>query len=112
MSDIVAFLEARIEEDQINATMRTVHAEGCDWLPDESGYTYPCDCGVPERLLAECASRRAIIELHPRAGDGCCSTCVTDWGQQETEQFPCPTLRAVAAPYASHEDFDPDWRLA
>ena len=70
----------------------------------------------PARVLAEVTAKRAIIDLHPshRQGHGqWCSTC-GDWPQPGSEQieieWPCPTLRALAQPYAEHADFDPAWR--
>lgn len=136
---LVEFLLARIEEDQINATMRTWHADGCDSLPDPAGYTYPCDCGVPERMTAECSAKRRIIEFHeswpvlvemapeftqPDDNDDISGMTLRmsrqiAWlttkeyiAKFGTEPPTTPILIALAAPYASHPDFDPSWRHA
>jgi len=60
----------------------------------------------PARVLAECAAKRAIVALHaviPRPDDA--SYC-----EEDEAPFPCPTLRALALPYAEHPDYDEAWR--
>ena len=86
--NITEFLEARIKEDDVKATLRTVHAEDCGWIPDEAGYSYPCDCGIPERMKAECAAKRAIIVYSPPK-----------------------TLQHLAAVYKGHPDYQQEWAL-
>lgn len=64
----------------------------------------------PARVLAECAAKRAIVELHWTAidqtgavdGPPLCNECGGDY-------WPCQTLRLLALPFASHPDFDPAW---
>ena len=64
----------------------------------------------PARVLAECAAKRAIIALHDyewmgpddAAGKGC---------EHDYEDWPCPTIRAIAAVYAHHPDYKQEWAL-
>lgn len=70
----------------------------------------------PTRVLAECAKNRRILSEHmPERPDlqeyepQACRICYYD--DAATELHPCPTLRALALPYAGHPDFDPAWRL-
>lgn len=70
----------------------------------------------PARVLAETAAKRAILELHGGAlvPASCCARemegySVIEWYDARTD--PCPTLRALAAPYAEHPDFKPEWRI-
>lgn len=111
---ITEFLLARITEDEVKATLRTVHAEDCGWIPNEAGYSYPCNCGVPERMAAECAAKRAIIGLHGRNADiygeamGDTCTMCTETGP-DAQGWPCDTLRALAAVYAGHPDYQQEW---
>lgn len=68
----------------------------------------------PARVLAECAAKRAIVGEHELVEKvylkDYCSTCA-DWENSEFGEgppgieWPCPTLRAVAAVYASHPDY-------
>lgn len=79
------------------------------------------------RVLAECAAKRKVIDLHRMAlGDGTefkrggfweqvqvvgcvnCTVCSIT-GDVCIIEGPCETLLALAAPYASHEQFDPAW---
>lgn len=110
---LVEFLLARIEEDQVKrATMREWHTDDCDAMPQfGSDYTYPCDCGVPERMARECEAKQRIIELHvpidgtEHAIDVGLASCADD-----LHTYPCPTLRALALPYVDHRDYRPEWR--
>ena len=87
--------------------------------------TYRADCpdciGVPsrERVLAECEAKRAVIEEH-WPGEGhyrdYCETCAEWWHAEVGEgppgvRFPCPTLRAVAAVYKDHPDYQQEWAI-
>jgi hypothetical protein len=112
--ELSEFLTARIEEDQVKrVTMREWHAETCEHLPQpEDGYTFPCDCGVPERMAVECEAKRRIVEAHRWEefddGDGSvpyytdCDDC--------RQSPPCRTLRLLALPYADHPDYREEWR--
>jgi hypothetical protein len=69
----------------------------------------------PARVLAQCEAVRRIVETHrgwhvcPNAGnDG-----YTDYGDGSGDEWEpiCPTLLALAQPYADHPDFDPAWSV-
>lgn len=83
---LVEFLNARVTEDEVNATMQAWHKPDCDSIMDEFGYTYPCQCGVPERMKAECEAKRAIIAV----------------GSDEV-------LQLLAGVYADHPEYQKDW---
>jgi len=119
------FLLARIAEDERDADW--IHHEDCEHLPPAP--TFPCDCGYPARVLAECAAKRRIVELHEQAvwhqpagafiyslgrrlveeGQhlGGCTICA---GDNSEAAYPCPTLRALASVYAGHPDYREEWR--
>jgi len=124
---ITEFLEARIAEDE--AVARRV-ADG----PGEPGGRgiWSVAIGVsgndakfahvasdPARVLAECAAKRAVVELHPvyiytdeepgfemELSDHVCPI-----GVPSPVVGPCKTLRALAAVYADHEDYRNGWAL-
>lgn len=88
--DLIEFLLARIAEDETDAANSY----------DDS-----------ERLLAECAAKRAIVAAHPVViqlwwDEQCeievCETCQAD---SYPDQWPCPTIQALAAVYAAHPDY-------
>lgn len=116
---LTEFLLARITEDEVNATLRQWHHVDCESVPyPGSDYTYPCDCGVPERMKAECEAKRLIMDLHAldtrptlyeQDGLGC-GTCVSAGSVVEVFGGPCDTLKALAVPYAGHLDYDEKWR--
>ena len=131
---LAAFLLARIAEDEADAPR--IHDYDCPHLagiqfygPDEPEAER--GCGRPARVLAECAAKRRIVELHKievaafRAYGGeegvtfvepdsfedittrrwMCSTC-----HNIGDDGPCSTLRLLALPYANHPDYDDSWR--
>lgn len=86
---------------------------------------YPVMTGLA--LMQDVAAKRAIVALHPvyeyhqtanpwreKKTYLHCDTCgdPQGWDQQEPVDWPCPTLLALAQPYAEHPDFDPAWRTA
>jgi hypothetical protein len=60
------------------------------------------------RVLAECAAKRRIVDLH-RDARGDCYSCSGDHGSDPTAA-PCETVRELALPYADHPDYDEAWR--
>lgn len=71
----------------------------------------------PARVLAECAAKRRIIEEHDNVNDGNCGTCVVGhWGYPTNggaspARWPCPTLLALAQPYAGRPGWREEWKL-
>lgn len=77
----------------------------------------------PERVLAECAAKRAIIGEHvpvDYSGFGmvspnACSLCGADHSMHDWEwvenSFPCPTIKALAAIYADHPEYQQEWKI-
>lgn len=63
----------------------------------------------PQRMLAEVESKRRIIAEHPSfesPGFGLmCQTC-----DFTGELYPCPTILAMAPPYAGREGYREEWR--
>lgn len=109
------FLRARLDEDE--AAVR-------DWQESYSPH-HPL-LGDPARVLAEVEAKRRILELHepqvitwPKADnvnpyvEQHCIECGTgtqsggpgDPGDFEPVDWPCPTLRLLALPYADHPEY-------
>jgi Family of unknown function (DUF6221) len=85
MSDLVEFLNARLDEDEISWTMN--HGD------------------MRMRMLREVEAKRRILDIH-RFGRG------NDYWYNCDVTFPCATLRALAAVYSGHSDYDPEWSLS
>ena len=129
MSDLAAFLLARVAEDE--AVAREVlekvkpgaslygiptspiyveDAEGSaassffDRDYGQGGYTI-----TAARVLAECEAKRQIVEVHSVGAMACYWTQDSMSVHEPGEA--CETLRHLALPYAEHPDFDPAWRL-
>lgn len=79
----------------------------------------------PAYVLADIAAKRRILVWHgepydePGFGLACdaCGHGTPDWGPGDRASFhptlwPCPTLRALAAPFSSHPDYDQSWQLS
>lgn len=102
MSALTEFLLARIAEDEAWSQGDWPLQEAPHWgtcsAVEVDGYGDrqwdDCNCGLPARILAECAAKREqvaqIIALRIENGR---------------------IARAMATVWADHPDYDPDWRL-
>lgn len=104
------FLLDRIAEDEKQAA--DVHDTfKCNTL---GHVAFPCDCGLPTRVLADCKAKRAIVDLHTVA-HYCADDTLQDvvappyFGVAENVRT-CPALLSLAQPYADHADFRDEWR--
>lgn len=98
---ITEFLEARIAEDEFDANRELL------W-----GTTQTLT-RMNARVLAECAAKRALSSLHSPGdyrGQLTCNEC-GDWWDGSPVDYPCQTIKIVAAVYADHADYDPEWAL-
>lgn len=91
------FLLARIAEDEASQgggrwSEGQWHLAACEVNTYNSG---DCDCGLPDRVLAQCAAFRAIVEQ----GADQFSTSL------EGEE----AMRLLAGIYRDHPDFDDAW---
>ena len=128
MTDLTAFLLARIAEDE--AVARSVRQAVSDLLKRFSfprgGYAgdyygdfadriLKLNPGDPARTLATCAAYKAIVEEHHKVRDqielenlkrgptwGC--VCYGGW--------PCRTIRALASIWGDHPAYEAGWRLS
>jgi hypothetical protein len=102
--ELVDFLRARLDEDHV-ATLYDGrwHDEDCRTIPVD-GYSYPCNCGVPDRMRADIAAKRRIVSE------------ATYWivdarpVSPNARQFAGDALRLLASAYADHPDYDESWR--
>lgn len=123
MISLADFLLARIAEDKAMAEGEADFRRGdsfCD-LP-ENALVFECWFS-PARVLADCEARERIVKLHrlyndqPYRGTPCCARCTAggeypaDDAYTDEQNWPCPTLRALALPYADRSDFRGEWRL-
>ena len=122
MSSIVEFLRARLDEDEAQAreavTIRQRTYSHQPWVNDPDHELKAWDdhpAGVvllgPERLLAEVAAKRQVLDVHePEPGAGCL-VCDHDcnFGYVYGDGTGCTTIRALASVYADHPDYDPEW---
>lgn len=130
MSDLVDFLLARIAEDEADARA----ADGTRWLHQDKVVTFEAfgpdgdyvDASAPisvdtrangwhivrwspQRVLAECTSKRQIIAANPIE-----HVELRRWRDADPfrvdEQIP-EVLRLMATPYADHPNCRPEWVL-
>ncbi len=138
-ADLVAFLRARLDEDEQAA--KRVHQPyrlyACDDghveepmliddpYGDRNGEYQQWGDGEdrlpnhhnswaliydPARALAEVDAKRRILDSHYDYR-GICTRCF-DWQNKpvEREPFPCEVVRLLAAPHATHKDYREEWR--
>jgi len=92
MPALTDFLMARIKEDEERARQ----AQGFIGRAHAGG-----------RMLDECLAKRQIVKFHDPFLHMECGT----WHASVSEPPECPTLRALALPYANHPDFHERWRI-
>jgi hypothetical protein len=127
MSDLTAFLLARIGEDEESAREAATWEDGMyfePWqahIPQAGYFNSEMPYGAVEfsaaRVLAECEAKRRIVEEHREsyAGSKRCEVCAKDahleYGDVVVDwvRFPCPTMRLLALPYADHPDYRQEW---
>ena len=128
------FLAARLSDDEATAK-RAASVAGPDWqyglfLPDDGPATTMLlsDQDVPladmlhrddeeiapfliahdpARVLREVKAKRKILAAHEKSDGGYCELCYYGYGGGS---WPCPTVRALAAVYGDHPDYDKAWR--
>lgn len=133
MTDIAAFLNARLDEDEAiaravddnsapfdgqwkndnNVALRTYN----DWVLAYKPNAEPWRTGVldhiarhdPARVLAEVATKRAIVGLW-RHADAAYQRDEYDPEQGAAESALSDVLVHLALPYADHPDYDESWR--
>lgn len=93
LSPLADFLLARIAEDENDAW--NFHGIMCGFADD-----YPCNCGRPDRVLAEVEAKKRLVEQFDQ--DPWC----LDGGWVYTDY----ALRELATAYASHPDYRESWR--
>ncbi|MFF8840568.1 DUF6221 family protein [Streptomyces sp. NPDC015130] len=109
-TDLIAFLRARLDEDE-----QAARAANSGW------YSYDAEQAIafvpvedaqhiarhsPARVLAEVEAKRQIIKQHERyAAER--RRMMGGWDPRSDDS---PILSALAAVYADHSDYQPDWR--
>jgi len=107
---LTEFVAARLDEDEAAARFMMDREARCLQLRAEF-------LGFPlgERVLREAGAKRKILALHEQARshkngrllDFC--ICQAEDGVV-CGHWPCETLRALAAVYSDHPDYDPAWK--
>ncbi len=104
---IVEFLEARLDEDEADAT----EADGDRLLAcSKKDHMVINDAGfmqtfTPSRALREVAAKRAIMAEHGIDQDPC------DAHDAMYESVPCDVMLHLAAIYLDHPDYQAEWAI-
>lgn len=101
--NIVEFLEARIAEDEDRAGSGWTRLGDTRWETDNYGRNFL----TPASVLAECKAKRAIIAMYEQGDEA------KGW---DPEAYIASTvfdaMRALAAVYKDHPDYQEEWRHA
>lgn len=111
MSGLAQFLAARLDEDAEDSWDK--HEGGC---ATAGPIAFSCDCGYPARVLREVEAKRKILAEHEPQ----------PWGEPHPElsrcpahgdetsgwwtEWPCVEVRALAAVWSDHPDYDEAWK--
>jgi hypothetical protein len=116
MDDLVAWLGQQIGEDDRVAPM--VHVVGCAFLlpcPDGCCGEGACDCGVPARVLAEVAAKRAVLDelaywrSKLEAPKPRIPRAVLDHELACRYEVAASMVRLLALPFAGRPGWRPEW---
>ena len=105
MDDLVQWLGEQLDEDeQVQKSLDDWHARNCESIPVE-GYNgpFPCDCGVPARVLREIDAKRQIIER-------CTAVQGLLLDDFTAEHLADDVLALLALPYADRPGYREEWR--
>jgi hypothetical protein len=121
VSDLVAFLRARLNEAEARAkfAVSLSHGDDPDWhewyewgwhseyREGGSGSMFLPGCPSPAQVLREVEAKRRIIDLDgdwPYGAEMEAGEAVTGWSDAIDR-----VLRLLALPYSDHPDYDPAW---
>ena len=114
---LAAFLLARIAEDEAVAERLRGGSVGDPWgwqpkpHPMQTATPARRVAVTPARVLAECEAKRRIVERCIAEPYDCSRAHPTmDVYHPDGHADEDPTLRALAAVYADHEDYRQEWR--
>ena len=104
MSDLIAFLEARVSEKERGAG--EVHRQDCESL--DPVLPYPCEYRQPERILREAAAMRQIAAhmTAPRMTASLDGLIVNGRFRTTGDH----ALRLLAAIWSGHPDYEEAWK--
>lgn len=112
--DLAEWLRIQLDKDATEIAdpyaEKSWHTRDCDSIPDADYPTYACNCGAPERALAEIEAKRALVDEYTQAEESLARwTCpdMVDVGRADG-------LRAgvahAALPYVARPGYSEDWR--
>lgn len=113
---LAAFLKARFDEVQQDAERGYLSAPED---PSYEGWDKKTMVGLPplvaRQVLREVEAKQRIVDRHSPHSMGSCRTCERPhWGVQVCDHCeraaPCPDLRDLAAVYADHPNYLPEWQ--
>jgi hypothetical protein len=102
VDDLVAFLAARLDEDEAAAT--AIHGDQWGWPRASPGFAAYVARHDPARALREVEAKRAILaETFPLIeSEWGGSFGVSRWGEE--------LLKYLALPYSDHPDYRAEWK--
>lgn len=79
----------------------SLHTISCGYWQRETDVV--CDCYGPARVLAECAAKRAVVDLVEATNNP--DVPADAWTVAKE------AVRLLAIPYRDHPDYDPSWAV-
>ncbi|MPY55615.1 DUF6221 family protein [Streptomyces acidicola] len=102
MDDLIAFLRARLDDDE---QLGEIHKPDCDArIPYE--WEFVCRCGLPARRSGDIAAKREVIKFAAWLDQNRAGSEFMEGRAQSARHV----LRLLALPYADHPDYREEWR--
>lgn len=119
LAAIVAFIEARLAEDEAAAKEAPWELDRGEWpfwieyidsSDAESAGTYR-DRFPPARMLRDVEAARRILERHHADEHGMCAGCPVDTaGDPDYPVGECPEIRDLASRWSDHPEYQEGWK--
>ena len=91
------------EKDAINPVKGEIHSRDCESIREHT--PFPCECGVPEQILARLAADRKILAECQRM------LAMDDWEYSDVPDLAEFVMRRQAEPYSDRPGFQEAWRV-
>src|SRR5258706_496068 len=117
--DLAKFLAARLDDDEAAAKAAFGPGIALNWPALPAAVDVFIDRYGPLRAVREVDAKRKIVAVpapgypnnYPqRARQPACGICHSGGWDWDPEQWPCATVRALAAVWSDHPGYDPAWK--
>ncbi|WP_435070461.1 DUF6221 family protein [Amycolatopsis thermoflava] len=105
MDDLIAFLRARLDDDE---QLGEIHTPDCE-ARNLYGWEFVCRCDLPARRSADIAAKRRIVDAYENATRIAAQGHNSAYAAGELAAYET-AVRALALADSHHPDYRAEWR--